>query len=323
MEKILQELVKIPKDLFSSFRSKRGSGKKYLSFKVRPDSLSMEYVDEPVVYLSRSSCQLLRVNNNTIVTISFKNLRIPARARVASDHIIKPRHCQLNLLSVQALDIRPGNVVNITPPESLVLLIDTSRSMLGLLEDKQQKLRAAKEATETLIHNKIILNENDFIGIVTFGEDRVVFNLTADLESPLYKLYKIKAGGKTYMYGGIESSMDVLRNGIGLKRIIMVTDGVPSSTGKEEVLELIEKKAAGDIIIDTVGVGNRGLSCDNIYSLNAYDEEFLKNISSLTGGEFTFVYNVKRFKHEFEKLAKAKRLFLPKKYMELTYAPPD
>jgi len=323
MKKRLQELIKIPTDLLGLFQSKRGSGKKYLSFKVRPDTLSRKYVDEPIIYLSRSSGKLLRVSNNDLVTISFKNLRIPARVKIAGDRIIKPRHCQLNLLSVQALDIHPGNVINITPPESLVLLIDNSKSMLGLLEDKQQKIRAAKEAVETLIENKITLNENDFIGIVTFGQNKMIVNLTSDLESPLYKIYKIQAAGSTYMYGGIKSAIKVLREGVGMKRIILVTDGVPSSTGKEEILELVEKEAAGDIVIDTVGVGNHRLANDNIYSLNAYDEEFLETVSSLTGGQFTFVCDVEKFKKEFEKLAKAKRLFLPQKHMELEYDPPN
>lgn len=319
MKERLQRII----ELFSQFRSKRGSGKKYLPFKVRPDTLSREYVDEPIVYLSNSSCKLLRVSNNGLVTISYKNLKIPARVRSANDHTIKPRHCQLNLLSTQALDICPGDVINIIPPESLVLLIDTSRSMLGLLEDKQQKMKAAKESAEILIQNKIVLNENDLIGVVTFGEKRMVVNLTDDLEAPLYKIYKIQASGKTYMYGGIKTAMEVLSESIGLRRIIMVTDGVPSSTGKEEVLELIEKEVAGDIIIDTVGVGNRRLANDDIFSLNAYNEEFLKGISALTGGEFAFVYDIEKFKSEFERLAKAKRLFLPKKYMELEYATAD
>jgi hypothetical protein len=119
------------------------------------------------------------------------------------------------------------------------------------------------------------------------------------------------------MYGGLQNAMDALRDATGLKRIILVTDGVPSSTGQEQILELTEKKIAGDTVIDTVGVGNRRLANNNIYSLNAYNEEFLKSISALTGGQFTFVYDVERFKSEFVKLAEAKKLFAPKKYMEL------
>jgi len=79
-------------------------------------------------------------------THGIKEGKESARVKVAGDRALGSRHCQLNLLSSQALDIGPGQVINITPPESLVLLLDTSRSMRGLLEDKQPKLSAAKEA---------------------------------------------------------------------------------------------------------------------------------------------------------------------------------
>jgi len=312
MKEKLQELIKF-------LLPKRGTGKKYLSFKVKPDTLSKEYIDEPIVYLSQNSCRMLGISNNDIVTISFKNIKIPARVKSANNTIIGLRYCQLNLLTVQALDILPGNLINITPPESVVLLVDTSKSMLGLLEDKQQKANATKEAIRTLIENKITLDENDLISIVTFGEKRVVVDLTDRLESLLYKVGKIDIGGGTYMYGGIKTAMKLLSESKGLKRIILITDGVPSSTGKNEILKLMEEQVKGDIIIDTVGVGNRQRAVDNIKSLNAYNEDFLRNISALTGGQFTFVYNIEKFKKDFEKLAQIKRFYLPLKHPAIEY----
>lgn len=317
MKKKIKAVLEMLKHLPRYLSSTKGAGKKDFPFYVKPDTLSREYENEPIIYLSRSSCNLHRVGNNDLVTISYRNLRIPAKVKVAGDQVLGSRHCQLNRLSSQALDTGPGHLINITPPESLVLLMDTSKSMLGLLEDKQPKLSAAKEAAAILIKNKIALNENDLIGMVTFGEKRMTVKLTADLESILCQLNMIEAGGKTYMYGGLQNAMDALRDATGLKRIILVTDGVPSSTGQEQIFELTEKKIAGDTVIDTVGVGNRRLANNNIYSLNAYNEKFLKSIAALTGGQFAFVYDVERFKRAFVKLAEAKRLFAPKKYIEL------
>jgi hypothetical protein len=85
----------------------------------------------------------------------------------------------------------------------------------------------------------------------------------------------------------------------GMKRIVLLTDGVPTTTGRQAVLSLAKKAASLKIVIDTVGVGSP-------FDFMGYDEALLRRIAAITGGTFRRVIDIQELTGQFRELAEGK-----------------
>ncbi len=79
----------------------------------------------------------------------------------------------------------------------------------------------------------------------------------------------------------------------GIKRIVLLTDGVPTTTGKLSIISLAKKAAQKRIVIDTVGVGSP-------FDLMGYDELLLKRIAAITGETLRRVLDMQELTQQFK-----------------------
>ena len=83
--------------------------------------------------------------------------------------------------------------------------------------------------------------------------------------------------GATPMKAGLNMAWNWITEGAKKARFVVLTDGCPTD-GRDKILELATVHK--NIPIDTVGIGEK----KGLYS--AYDEEFLRQLSLITGGTF-------------------------------------
>ncbi|RMH41594.1 MAG: VWA domain-containing protein [Deltaproteobacteria bacterium] len=81
---------------------------------------------------------------------------------------------------------------------------------------------------------------------------------------------RLEEGGSTNMYKALEAAVYMPT-----KEIILLTDGEPTSSTPEEILDLLRRKNQGRFIVSTVGVGND------------HAREFLEQIAAENGGTYT------------------------------------
>ncbi|MGE0793594.1 MAG: VWA domain-containing protein [Candidatus Woesearchaeota archaeon] len=132
---------------------------------------------------------------------------------------------------------------------NIIYAIDASGSMRG------EKLRLAKKAGVSLAHKA--LKDRNKIGLVVFGsdiEDKVY--LTSDFLSFVRPLTKITPHQETNIALAIEKSSELLDKAKGIKHIVILTDGLhtTSDNPEKEVLEKVLTSANQNITISVVGI---------------------------------------------------------------------
>lgn len=140
-------------------------------------------------------------------------------------------------------------------PSSLVFLVDVSGSM-----DAPDKLELAKKSMLILLAN---LTDRDEVSIVTYaGDSRVVLPMTSiDHRDRIANAIKgLHSGGSTAMASGIDLAYDqavrTVRPGH-ISRVIVCTDGDANvgASSHDELLKLIEARAAAGVSLSTIGFG--------------------------------------------------------------------
>ena len=265
-------------------------------------------LNEPVIRLTKYLRGKYGLHKGDHVTLKKDNQIIKARVDVSSSTDGEDPICRLNRKARELLNVKLGGEIEIIPPETLILLIDTSGSMADFLSG-MVKMDAAKDAIREFIRSKFLMNQGDKIGIVSFGEISTVLEKpSTDYEYLENRANALTPNGATAMYEGMGLSIDLLSPLAGAKRIIMLTDGVPTTTGRFAIINLAKKAASKHIVIDTVGVGSP-------FDIMGYDEVLLRRIAAITGGTFRRVIDVQQLSGQFVELAAGKNYsyLLPEK----------
>jgi Mg-chelatase subunit ChlD len=261
-----------------------------------------EHDAEPVVRLGPEVRKNLGLSGGEYVNLQSGEHRVPARVETGSAD--DGQSARLNPMACGMLQVQVGDLVEVVPYETLVLLIDASGSMDETLGFMKSKMHATREAIDRLVAGKARSRERDLVGVVTFGEECVlVSEPLADMQTLAQRVRGLRAFGRTAMFEGLAYTLEVLEEANGLRRVILLSDGCPTTTGSSLILDLAAKARDLGVVIDTIGVGGG----DRAHEVS-YDEELLRGIATITGGRFSHVHEVRALEEEFELLGDAKRI---------------
>lgn len=261
-----------------------------------------EHDAEPLVRLSHRMRDNLGLSVGDYVNIKAGATQVPARVEAGAqgDEAV----ARLNPMARGMLQVAIGDLIEIVPYETLVLLIDASGSMDEALGFRASKMRATREAIDRLLQSKARARERDLVGLVTFGEAcELVCEPSDDFPRLRARAGRLSPYGRTAMFEGLEYTLELLADAGGLRRAILLSDGCPTTTGSDLVLELAFKAKMMGVVIDTIGVGR-----EDARSRVSYDEPLLRRIAEVTGGKFTPVAEVRVLESEFEALSDAKKI---------------
>jgi Ca-activated chloride channel family protein len=181
----------------------------------------------------------------------------------------------------------------------IALALDISGSMASLDFEPQNRLEASKQ----VISDFIVERPYDNIGLVIFASE--AFNqspLTLDHNMVTRSLDQVKLAGDlgiddgTAIGLGLANAANMLTNSDAeSKVIILLTDGVNNS-GQIDPLTAAEAAKALGIKIYTIGAGRPGQvpvpvqsmfgGEDIVYQESQLDEETLRQVADLTGGQY-------------------------------------
>jgi Mg-chelatase subunit ChlD len=263
---------------------------------------------EPIVRLAKHLREQFGVQKGDYVVLRKGDRVVRARVDVSSASDGSDRIARLGRRTRELLNVQLEDEIEIIPAESLMLLIDTSGSMMDYISGIQ-KMNAAKNAVREFIRSKFLMGQDDRIGIVSFGEyATLIERYSTNYEHLENRIDALTPNGATAMFEGMTKAIDSLGGGGGARRIVLLTDGMPTTTGKMAILNLARQAAAKRIVIDTVGVGTP-------FDFMSYDEMLLRRIASITGGTFRRVLDVGQLSEEFRNLALGKNYahLLPEK----------
>lgn len=263
---------------------------------------------EPVVRLTKQLRQKFGVEKGDYVLLKNGDKFVRARVEVSSVSDGESLICRPNPKARDLLSIRIGDDIEIVPPETIILLMDTSGSM-GDYMSGMVKIDAARNAMREFIRGKFLMGHDDKVGVVGFGEFATIIERpTLNYEGLENRLDSLIPNGATALFEGMNLSIDMLSIAGGLKRVVLLTDGIPTTSGRGAIISAAKKAASHHIIIDTVGVGSR-------FDFIGYDEPLLKKIAAITGGTFRRVFDIQELAEQFRELALEKNYshLLPEK----------
>ncbi len=178
----------------------------------------------------------------------------------------------------------------------ILLVIDQSSSMLAQ-DFKPNRLEAAKEVAKTFIKDR----EGDRLGLIVFaGESYIQCPLTRDIDVLLEFTDEIEIIDRehdgTAIGMAIANSINRLRESEAIsKTIILLSDG-SNNQGELDPITAADLAAKFDIKIYTVAAGTHGLAPYPVTDAWGrqviqkvqvdVDEESLKEIAKITGGQF-------------------------------------
>jgi hypothetical protein len=195
-------------------------------------------------------------------------------------------------------DMLHGVTVQEKLDKVLVVLLDGSGSMWEIFGPDSKINMAWKILRSELMPNLTGWN----YGVLLFHGDQ-------DCDWMIYP-YNMKAGltitapmadGSTPMMEGLNTSWRWVKEHASNARFIMLSDGEPTDSSKDEILDMA--KLNKTIPIDTVGIGTRS-------SYGGYDPTFLRKLSEITGGMFVEAYSVKVLSDTILTLAPSNRPLL-------------
>ena len=265
-------------------------------------------ISEPIIRLTKHMRDKYGVSKGDHVVLKKDDRLIKVKVDVSSVSDGIGEVARVNPAARDLLSAKVGDEIEVIPPESLILLIDTSGSM-GEYISGMMKMEATKNAVKEFIRNKFLMGHDDKIGIISFGQfATVVEKLSNNYEHLENRTATLMPNGATAMHEGASLSIDLLSSPGGAKRIVLLTDGIPTTTGRMAIIGLAKKAASKHIVIDTVGVGSP-------FDFMGYDEGLLRKIAAITGGTFRRVLDIKELAGQFRELAEGKNYshLLPEK----------
>lgn len=192
----------------------------------------------------------------------------------------------------------------------IVMSIDVSGSMLAR-DFKPDRLEAAKDVAKDFIAGR----PNDRVGLVIFsGEAFTQVPLTTDHTMITNIFDEVKSGmieDGTAIGDGLATSVSRLKDSDAISKVvILITDGVNNS-GSVDPLSAAELAELYGIRVYTVGIGTQGLApypVQTPYGIQMQqmkvqiDEELLKKIATMTGGQYFRATNNKKLKEIYKEI---------------------
>jgi len=164
------------------------------------------------------------------------------------------------------------------PSANLVFLLDVSGSM-----SSYNKLPLLKSALKMLLKQ---LNKKDKVAIVVYaGSSGLVLDSTpcTNRTKIMNALENLQAGGSTNGGEGIRLAYNIARENFikkGINRVILATDGDfnVGTTGRDDLLELVKKKAKSDIFLTVLGFG-----------MGNYKDGMLETLADKGNGNYGYI----------------------------------
>ena len=182
----------------------------------------------------------------------------------------------------------------------LCLVLDVSVSMTDVIEEDNveygSRFKVAKKAVESLIKNS---SDEDNLSLITYNDlPKVVFkNISgSDKDFMLSELNKVTASGNTNISAAIREARILMKEEVSdkVKKIIFVTDGIPTCDTEEDGIREAEYLGDDSISLDCLGVGNKDIKFS-----------FLEKLSIPSNGRTDIISNgeeaVKIFHNLFDK----------------------
>ena len=256
---------------------------------------------------------------NQEATVRFSNLdlipeSIIRNGKMKSLFFIFGRLAIILLVILALARPRLSDTIRKTKTEiiDILLVIDQSSSMLAQ-DFKPNRLEAAKDVAKTFIKER----EGDRLGIIVFaGESYIQCPITRDIDVLLEFTDEIEIIDRehdgTAIGMAIANSINRLRESEAKsKTIILLSDG-SNNQGELEPVTAAELAEKFDIKIYTVAAGTRGLAPYPV--IDAWgrqviqkvqvdvDEESLKEIAEITGGQFFRATDNQSLKKVYEEI---------------------
>ena len=250
-----------------------------------------------------------------IVSTTQSLKRAPKSWRYYLRHIPFALRCTALTLIVVAI-ARPQSAEHYTNTTTegidIVLAVDVSTSMLAK-DFTPDRLSVAKDVAADFISDRT----GDRIGLVVFaGESFTQSPLTTDQRSLQTMINRIRSGvidDGTAIGNGLATSINRLRESDAKSKVvILLTDGV---NNRGEISPLTAAQIAKDLGIKvyTIGIGKqgtapyplfdeRGREVDVVEMKVEIDEKILREIASLTGGEYFRATNKQTLMAVYEKI---------------------
>ena len=182
----------------------------------------------------------------------------------------------------------------------LCLVLDVSVSMTDVIEEDNveygSRFKVAKKAVESLIKNS---SDEDNLSLITYNDlPKVVFkNISgSDKDFMLSELNKVTTSGNTNISAAIREARILMKEEVSdkVKKIIFVTDGIPTCDTEEDGIREAEYLGDDSISLDCLGVGNKDIKFS-----------FLEKLSIPSNGRTDIISNgeeaVKIFHNLFDK----------------------
>jgi Ca-activated chloride channel family protein len=183
----------------------------------------------------------------------------------------------------------------------IVLVIDISGSMQAMDYEKGGQRESRIDAVKDVVREFIRDRPNDRIGVVVFGTHAYVASpLTLDHDWLERNLNRVRIGlveGNTAIGAGIGTGVNRLRDTKAKSKVIvLLTDG-GENVKNPPALEAAKAARDFHVRVYTIGAGSQGLAPMPVYdragNLLGYqqiradlDEELLKQIAAMTGGQY-------------------------------------
>ena len=238
----------------------------------------------------------------------------PKTIRYYLRHLPFVLRCAAFSLFVVALarpqDVEQNSKTN-TEGIDITLAIDVSGSMLAR-DFKPDRITAAKEVAGSFIADRY----GDRIGLVVFaGEAFTQSPLTTDQGTLQTLLSRVRSGlieDGTAIGNGLATAINRLRESDAKSKVIvLLTDGV-NNRGEIAPVTAAEIAKAQGIRVYTIGVGTKGMApypamdmFGNMTFVNQkveIDEKTLRDIASLTGGEYFRATNKVKLKAIYDQI---------------------
>lgn len=201
--------------------------------------------------------------------------------------------------------------------EITIFLFDCSSSMYdGIFNDgtvdisslRCTKFNAMKQAALQFVEQRMNAIKNgasDSVGIITFGDNVKLLHdpSSRNFEMLMNRLNKMHCCGSTPMAQAIDLAIKTSeRFSSGMIRIVICSDGQPDY--KHSVIDnVVRGFEQYGIIFDTIGIGNP----NDRFGL---DEEFLKQVADLGGGEYTRIDSFQGFARKLLAIESERQLLL-------------
>jgi Ca-activated chloride channel family protein len=242
------------------------------------------------------------------VALKFANFetlrRITAHGKPVYENYI-PFALRLIALTLLILALaKPQSVIKVeTTSSDIVLAIDVSGSMKAT-DFSPNRLEAAKSAALVFASE---LKKGDRLGVVTFsGVSYVVAPLSDDLGEVKQRIASITFGREdgTAIGDGLIAAASMLAGSEGRKRVVVLLSDGENNRGVAPRDAAIYAQRMG-IKVYTVGIGSPAGVIPGTLQPVGLDEETLKGIAQLTGGEYHFASSSEALRDVYREIARS------------------